>query len=265
MTKTVFVTGSSSGLGKACCQHFLNKGWNVAATSRQKEIGFLESDNKNVIYPYLDVTDVASIKTAISQTNIRFGQINVVINCAGFAQMGPLEVLSSKQIKQQLETNFFGCVNVIQSSLDSLKKSQGTIVNISSLGGEMSFPLGSSYHASKWALEGLSESIRFELAAFNVKVKLIQPGGLKTNFVNEGMHFSTNTEYESMTTKMKKLLKKVEPTLPGPEYTAKVIFKAVTQNTAKFRYATHSCLYKSLRTLLPDILWFRLINKMTLG
>lgn len=265
MTKTVFVTGSSSGLGKACCQYFLNKGWNVAATSRQKEIGFLESANKNLIYPYLDVTDMTSIQNAVSQTNARFGQINVVINCAGFAQMGPLEVLSSKQIKQQLETNFFGCVTVIQASLDSLKKSQGTIVNISSLGGEMSFPLGSSYHASKWAIEGLSESIRFELAAFNVKVKLIQPGGLKTNFVNKGMHFSTNAEYESMTTKMKKLLKKVEPTLPGPEHTAKVIFKAVTQNKTKFRYATHSCLYKSLRSLLPDILWFRLVKKMTFG
>lgn len=265
MSKTVFITGSSSGLGKACCQHFLDHGWNVVATSRHREGNFLQNDNNNVLYPYLDVTDTTSIKTAVLLAKSHFGHIDVVINCAGFAQMGPLEALSSKQIKQQLETNFFGCVNVIQACLDSLKQSQGTIVNISSIGGEMSFPLGASYHASKWAIEGLSESIRFELAAFNVKVKLIQPGGLKTNFVNKGMHFSSNADYESLTTKMKKLLKKIEPTLPGPEHTADIIYKAVTRNTAQFRYATHACLYKSLRTLLPDVLWFRLINKMTFG
>ncbi|PSN07406.1 hypothetical protein C7293_30610 [filamentous cyanobacterium CCT1] len=160
MNRTILITGASSGIGEATAQRFIRQGWNVAATMRSPQIVKPWTKAPKVITPYLDVTDEPSIAAAVEETLHQFGAIDVLVNNAGYGLTGPLEGISTPQLTQQFHTNVFGLVAMIQSVLPIMRRqNQGTIINVSSIGGRVAFPFASAYHATKFAVEGLSESL----------------------------------------------------------------------------------------------------------
>ena len=184
--KTVLITGASSGFGEAVARQFLNAGWNVVATMRDPGAvpGQLNA-SANLLVTRLDVQDRPSIEAAVAAGIQRFGGLDVVINNAGYGLFGVFEGISRKAIQTQFDVNVFGAMDVVRSVLPHFRaKGSGTIVNVSSGAGAIGFPMASIYSASKFALEGWSEALSYELDALGIKVKIIEPGGaMNTNFM----------------------------------------------------------------------------------
>ena len=183
MKKTVFITGASSGIGRAAAKKFAEKDWNVIATMRnpdkEKELNFIN----RVWVTTLDVEKADTINAAIENGIRQFGKIDVLINNAGQGIFGVFETAPEESIRKLFEVNFFGVLQVTRAILPHFREQKtGMIVNVSSSTGRFTFPLMSIYSASKYALEGFSESLSFELAAQNIKVKIIEPGMVDTNF-----------------------------------------------------------------------------------
>jgi len=240
MAKTVLITGSSSGIGKSTVEYFLSKGWNVAATMRtpEKATGFPDHD-KLRLYA-LDVTNQESIETSINKIIQDFGDIDVVVNNAGYGAVGIFEKATAEEIQSQFNTNVFGVMNVIRAILPHFRgKKDGTIINVTSMGGLITFPLYSVYHGTKWALEGFGESLHFELKQFNIKVKNVEPGAIKTDFYSRSMNvFTSDTiiDYDKYERTVFDNTQLVGQNAPGPEVVSKKIFKAATDNTSRLRY-----------------------------
>ena len=171
MAQTVLITGSSSGIGRAAAELFQEQGWQVAAIMRSpSKAGDLEGRDGLLVFR-LDVTDQDTIDQAIAAAIERFGSIDVVVNNAGYAAFGPFEAASEEQIQRQFDTNIYGVLRVIRTALPHLRKQRsGTLINISSIGGRVGIPLNTLYHATKFALEGFTESLHYELEPFGVKV-----------------------------------------------------------------------------------------------
>jgi NAD(P)-dependent dehydrogenase (short-subunit alcohol dehydrogenase family) len=188
--KVVVVTGSSSGIGFETSLLLAKKGFVTYATMRNlaksnKIIELKQKEKLPLEVLKLDVTDDKSVKEAIGKVANEQGRIDVLVNNAGYGLLGPLEELSIEEFKEQFEANVFGVIRVIQSVLPIMRKQRnGTIVNISSIAGRIGFPLTPAYVSSKFALEGLSESISYELEQFGIMVILVEPGVIKTNFNN---------------------------------------------------------------------------------
>jgi NAD(P)-dependent dehydrogenase (short-subunit alcohol dehydrogenase family) len=185
MKKTVLITGASSGFGRATSLYFASKGWNVVATMRDtSKAGELDHSGDMLIVK-LDVQDDATIDSAISAGIERFGRIDVVVNNAGYGLFGIFEGAQRNAIQQQFDVNVFGVMDVTRAVLPHFRaNSAGIIINVSSGAGVVGFPMASIYNASKFALEGFSEGLRYELASLGIKVKIVEPGGAgKTNFV----------------------------------------------------------------------------------
>ena len=184
------VTGSSSGIGFETSLYLARNGIYTYATmrnlSKSKEIlDYAKRDNLPLMVLHLDVTDEKSISGAIDKIIAEKNRIDILVNNAGYSLLGPLEQLDINEIKDEFETNFFGIIKLIQSVLPIMRKQgYGRIINISSLAGRIGFPLSSAYVSSKFALEGLVESLRYEVQPFGIHVTLIEPGVIKTNFVN---------------------------------------------------------------------------------
>lgn len=264
MGKTVLITGASSGIGEATARYFLQKGWNVAATMRSPRES-VEAKDSRIIYPHLDLTVPETITSAIAKTLTHFGRIDVLVNNAGYALMGPLEGVTQKQLEQQFQTNVFGLVSTIQGVLPVLRQQGGgTIINVASIGGRLAFPLTASYHGTKWAVEGISEAIRYELRPFGIRVKIIEPSGIKTNFINRGTVWATHPEYTEMTSRMKQFSENINDSLPEPEGVAKVIYRAAVDRSPKLRYSPYGQTFLLLHALLPDWMWRSLIERMML-
>ena len=200
--EVVLVTGSSSGIGFETSLLLARNGFSTYATMRNpdksnKIIGLKQKERLPLEVLKLDVTDDKSVKEAIEKVTNEQGRIDVIINNAGYALVGPLEELSIQEFKEQFETNVFGVIRVTQSVLPIMRKQRhGTIVNISSIAGRIGFPLTPAYVSSKFALEGLSESMAYELEQFGINVILVEPGVIKTNFDNNlkiGKNISTST------------------------------------------------------------------------
>jgi NAD(P)-dependent dehydrogenase (short-subunit alcohol dehydrogenase family) len=264
MSKTVLITGASSGIGEATAKYFLEKGWNVAATMRSPQKAGDWTKANNIICPYLDVTNVDSIESAFRETLEHFGKIDVLVNNAGYALMGPLEGVTPEQLEHQFQTNFFGLVATIQRILPILRRQNGgTIINVASIGGRLAFPLVSPYHGTKWAVEGLSESLRYELRPFGIRVKIIEPGGIKTNF-NHGTVWANHPAYTDMVTQMKNFSEKINNSLAAPEGVAKAIYRAASDRSQRLRYSPYGEVFFLLHAILPDRLWRSLIENMML-
>lgn len=192
MAKTILITGASSGFGKETAKVFQEKGWNVIATMRSPEKEQDLNELENVLVTKLDVQDSESIDDAIKQGITKFGRIDVLLNNAGYGLMGVFESATKEQIQNQYAVNVFGLMNVTQAILPFLRENgQGTIINISTFGGIIALPFGSLYNSSKFAVEGFSESLSHELSPLNIAVKIIEPGGVATNFRN-GMEMVKN-------------------------------------------------------------------------
>ncbi len=242
MAKTILITGASSGIGKETAKYFSQKGWNVCATMRS-----IERENElnrltNVTLLKMDVNDNNQVHQAIHDGIEKYGKIDAIVNNAGYTTLGIFESATMDQIEQQFNTNVFGMFRTIKTILPHFRENRGgVIVNVSSLGGRMTFPLYSLYHATKWAVEGFSESISYELGTLGIKIKLIEPGSVKTDFNGRStvvlesdmkMHYSGYEE---------KVLKNYDAALQSgsgaePIEIAKAIFEATTDGTNQLRY-----------------------------
>ena len=192
MTKTVLITGCSSGLGRMTAIHFASQGWNVIATMRKPEPELAENRPGRVLVHPLDVSDRQSVDTAIAAGVEHFGGLDAIVNNAGITMLSVFEATPAEAFRRIFETNVFGVVNVIQSALPHLRqRARSTIVNVSSGVGFAAVPLLSAYVASKHAIEGLSESLSYELESQNIGIKLVEPGAMRnTNFTATGMSAS---------------------------------------------------------------------------
>ncbi|MGV6804438.1 MAG: SDR family oxidoreductase [Ruegeria sp.] len=242
MAQTILITGASSGIGKVTAKHFQAQGWNVIATMRSpdKEEELTELDN--VLVTRLDVTDEASIADAVAAGIARFGQIDVLLNNAGYGAYGPLEAFPMERIQRQFDTNVIGLLAVTKGVLPHMRANgSGTIVNISSIGGQMTFPLGTLYHGTKFAVEGLSEALHYELAAAGIKIKIVEPGMIATDFGGRSFDFVNDeamTEYQPVVQALFGAWGSPEMTSRAsqPQVVADVIWQAVTDGTDTLRY-----------------------------
>lgn len=246
MTQTAFITGCSSGIGRETALHFQREGWNVVATMRRPEAaGELGSLDRVCVLP-LDVTDSASITAAVAAALERFGSIDVLVNNAGYGAYGPLEVTPREKMQRQLETNVIGLLETTKAVLPHFRsRKSGTIVNISSAGGRSAGPMGALYYASKFAVEGLSESLCFELAAIGVRVKVVEPGLVATDFNSRSIDISNNPvidEYQPVIRAMVSGASSVTGESGGetyratPDVTAADIFAAATDTSERLRF-----------------------------
>ncbi len=253
MAKTVLLTGASSGIGRATALLFQQKGWNVIATMRSPEKSTLE----NVHCLQLDVTDPASIEAAIA-ASLELVPIDVLINNAGYALLGAFETCTPEEIKRQFDTNVFGLMNVTRSLLPHFReRKSGIIINVASIGGRMTFPLYSLYHGTKWAVEGFSESLRYELDPFNIRVKIIEPGPIKTDFYSRSAAIAKRpdlTVYDAFVDKLIPRLNQFGEKGGTPEEVAEMIYRAATDESSKLRYPVggNAGLLLGLRKLLSD-------------
>jgi NAD(P)-dependent dehydrogenase (short-subunit alcohol dehydrogenase family) len=184
-TTTWFITGASSGFGLAFASYALTQDYNVVATARNvtKLADLKARAPGRVLTPPVDVNDKDSVASAVAVANERFGGIDVLVNNAGYGIVGAVEETPESELRALMETNFFGAVAVTQAVLPFMRvQRRGAIVNISSMGGQMSFGGYGAYSASKFALEGLSEALAQEVASFGIKVLIVEPGAFRTDF-----------------------------------------------------------------------------------
>ncbi|GAB3430338.1 SDR family NAD(P)-dependent oxidoreductase [Flindersiella endophytica] len=183
MSKVWFVTGSSRGLGREFVEAALSRGDKVAATARTTgSLDDLVATYGDAVLPLeMDVTDKAAVFASVQRAKEHFGRLDVIVNNAGYAQIGAIEELTEQELRDQLETNLFGAVWVIQAALPHLREQgAGHIIQLSSAAGLIAMPLGGAYHISKWAVEALNESLAQEVAGFGIKVTVIEPAGFAT-------------------------------------------------------------------------------------
>lgn len=234
MQKTIFITGASTGLGKDTAKLFQSKGWNVIATMRNPEKENELNQLENVTILPLDVTNLDQIKET-TQKAIALHDIDVVFNNAGYGLIGALEALTDEQMRRQLDTNLLGVIRVTQAFIPYFReKKNGLFITTTSIGGLVSFPLDSLYHATKWALEGWSESMYFELGLHNIGIKTVSPSGIKTNFAGDSLAVAHHPAYEEG---MQKLFGLMNPDNFEPvEAITKVVYKAATDGKKQLRY-----------------------------
>lgn len=236
--KTIFITGSSTGLGKATAKLFAARGWRVIATMRNPEKETELNLLPNVTLLPLDVTDPEQIKSTAEKA-IAMGDIDVVFNNAGYGLVGPLEGITDAQLVRQINTNLLGVIRTTQAFIPHFRmKESGLFITTTSIGGLVTFPLNSIYHATKWALEGWSESLAFELGKFGIGVKTVSPGGIKTDFVSRSLDMSQHEAYDKLVSKVWSVFD--EPgrafTYSTAEQIADVVYEAATDGKDQLRY-----------------------------
>lgn len=268
MEKVVLITGASVGIGKETAKLFQSKNWKVAATMRSPE----NADDLQTIVDIetfrLDVTNTESIRSAISGAIEKFGRIDVVVNNAGYGLIGPFESASPEQIEKQFQTNVFGLMNVCREILPYFRgQKRGCIVNIASVGGRMTFPLSSLYHATKWAVEGFSESLQYELDQFNIRVKIIEPGPIKTDFYARSLELTKKegvTAYDDLFARVLPNMKRSGETAPDGSVVAQTVYDAVTDDSKRLRYGVNTKGILVLRRILPYAIFSSVIKRILL-
>jgi NAD(P)-dependent dehydrogenase (short-subunit alcohol dehydrogenase family) len=245
------VTGSSTGIGFETALALAKNGYYTYATMRKIDNGVLDiakNENLPLQVIQLDVDNDKSVLNAINTIKGQRGRIDIVINNAGYALAGPFEETSMEEVNAQLETNFFGTVRVMQAVIPIMReKRRGKIVNVTSMGGRIAIPLDSIYHASKFALEGLSESVQYEVEPFGIKIILIEPGAVGSNFwknlkmvsktsSNNDNNNNSDSPYRQLANSMSESFKQMQQNMLHPSEVAKVILQAVTSENPDFRY-----------------------------
>jgi NAD(P)-dependent dehydrogenase (short-subunit alcohol dehydrogenase family) len=202
MAKTWFITGASKGFGREWADAALERGDRVAATARRLETleDLVEKYGDAILPLRLDVTDRAADFEAVRRAAEQFGRLDIVVNNAGYGHFGAIEELTEDEVRAQLETNFFGALWVTQAALPILRaQGSGHIIQVSSIGGISAFPTIGAYHASKWALEGFSQSLAQEVAGFGIHVTLIEPGGFSTDWAGpSSIHSAEHPDYAAV-------------------------------------------------------------------
>jgi NAD(P)-dependent dehydrogenase (short-subunit alcohol dehydrogenase family) len=273
-SRAVLITGCSSGIGHATAERLADNGWTVYATARNAD-KLSELAEKGCKTLSLDVEDEDSMKAAVAEVEQAEGAVGVLINNAGYSQSGAVESVPMDKVRKQFETNVFGLVRMTQLVLPGMRKQGwGRIVNLSSMGGKLVFPGGGYYHATKYAVEAISDALRYEVKGFGVDVVLIEPGLIVTNFggtaqgsigngsddgevdayedFNKAVGKATADAYEGPTAK-----------LGGPpEAVAKVIDKAISSKRPRPRYTVtpSAKLLMTQRRLMSDRMWDRMMR-----
>ncbi|UOB17443.1 oxidoreductase [Abyssalbus ytuae] len=265
MNRVILITGASSGMGKTTAELLLKKGYTVygAARRTEKMNGLIQAGAKILS---MDVTDENSVLFGIEEIIKNEGRIDILINNAGFGLYGAIEDVAMKDAKYQMDVNVFGLARLTQLVLPYMRKqASGKIVNISSIGGKLANPLGGWYHASKFALEALSDSLRMEVKQFGIDVIIIEPGGIKSEWSDIAMKHakdvSQNGAYGEMVKKMIETGEKFKDKNAEPDVIANLIVKAITTKRPKARY-TGGFMAKQLlfiRKILSDRQWDKMI------
>ena len=237
--KTVLITGSSIGIGQATAELFQQRGWQVVATMRNPDSGSDLAKLDNVLVTRLDVTDEGSIESAVAAAHARFGAIDVVVNNAGYGAYGVLEATSIDSMRGQFETNVIGLLAATKAVLPGFRaRRSGVIVNVSSVAGRLTLPLGVLYSGSKFAVEGISEALSYEMREIGVRGKVVEPGFIKTNFRN-AMDFSNDpalSEYQPLVGKLWEVVGQLAAQGGESSAVAEVIYTAATDGTDQLRY-----------------------------
>jgi NAD(P)-dependent dehydrogenase (short-subunit alcohol dehydrogenase family) len=271
ISRAVLVTGCSSGIGRATAERLARSGWTVYATARRLEaIAPLEQAGCRLLQ--LDVTDEDSMRAAIEEVERAERAVGVLVNNAGYSQSGAVETISLDEARQQFETNVFGLARLTQLVLPGMRaQGWGRVVNVSSMGGRLTFPGGGWYHASKHAVEALSDALRFEVQGFGIDVVVIEPGLIRTGFAeaavgtiepedgsygrfNAAVGAATAGAYENS------IARRLGG---GPESVARTIENALTAKRPRTRYRVTASarLFLTLRRLLPDRAWDGLVGR----
>lgn len=267
MKKVALVTGASSGIGKETAKLLVENGYIVYGASRRVE-KMSELKDHGVKLVEMDIADDNSIVKCVEEILRNENRMDVLVNNAGYGSYGALEDIPISEAKYQFEVNIFGLARLTQLFLPIMRKQHsGRIINVSSIGGSFGEPHGSWYHATKFALEGLSDSLRMELRQFGINVIIIKPGAILTEWnaiARENlMKNSGDTDYKELVRKHVKMLASADKGGSSPEVVAQTILKATTSNKPKTRYATGSGakLILFLRSILSD----RIFDKMMLS
>jgi NAD(P)-dependent dehydrogenase (short-subunit alcohol dehydrogenase family) len=250
--RVILITGASSGIGRACALHLTERGFRVYGTSRKAPAE---------AFPFtmleMDVTGDASVQRAIAQLAAREGRIDCVVNNAGIALAGPLEKTSLEEAGRQLDVNLFGALRVCRAVLPIMRgQNAGYIVNIGSIGGLIAIPYQALYSASKFALEGISESLRLEVRSFGIRVVIIEPGDTKTPITQHrtiAVDASARNEYPAFSAAVKRMALD-EQSGPGPESVARLLEKIINTPHPRLRYTTGPAVQRAavfLKRLMP--------------
>jgi NADP-dependent 3-hydroxy acid dehydrogenase YdfG len=265
-SKAVLVTGCSSGIGQATAARLASEGWKVYATARRPET-LTELKQKGCETLALDVTDEGSMKAAVDAVNDAEGAVGVLVNNAGYSQSGAVETIPLDQVRRQFETNVFGLIRMCQLVLPGMREQGwGKIVNVGSMGGRLTFPGGGVYHATKYAVEAISDALRFEVRGFGIDVILVEPGLIVTNFgdvasssvadaTTDGPYGDFNRKVATLTENAYK--GPMSKLGAGPDAVAKTIARALHSGRPKARYpVTPSArLMINQRRFTPDRVW----------
>jgi NAD(P)-dependent dehydrogenase (short-subunit alcohol dehydrogenase family) len=266
VSKAVLVTGCSSGIGRATAEHLVDRGWTVYATARRPE-QIQDLAERGCVTLQLDVTEEGSMRTAVDAVELAEGAVGVLVNNAGYSQSGAIETVPLDQIRRQFETNVFGLIRMCQLVLPGMREQGwGRIVNVSSMGGKLVFPGGGVYHATKHAVEAISDALRFEVRGFGVDVVTIEPGLIRTRFgeaavasIEEGAGDGPYAEFNDAVAR--RTAGAYEGPLArlgaGPEAVARKIEKAITARRPRPRYTVTASAKVLLgqHALMSDRMW----------
>jgi NAD(P)-dependent dehydrogenase (short-subunit alcohol dehydrogenase family) len=264
---TVLITGASSGIGLATSALFLAHGWNVVATMRSVDESLIPRSDR-LLMIRVDVTDSDSIHNGIAAALDRFKTLDVIVNNAGYAVRGPFEGVTDEQLVRQMDTNVIGLMRVTAGVLPHLRSNGGgTIVNMSSVSGRITIPFYSLYHASKWAIEGFSESLAYELRPLGIRVKVIEPGPIKTSFYGRSLDIASDVDgaYARAMDRSERVMQRALRLSGDPEDVARAIYRASTGRSWRLRYPVHSRGLLAARALVPTRLLTRLTGLIMLG
>ena len=266
VSKAVLITGCSSGIGWGTAKYLADVGWRVYATARNVEkLAPLEESGCRLLS--LDVTDEDSMASAVEEVEREEGAVGALVNNAGYSQSGAVETVPMEKVRAQFETNVFGLVRMCQLVLPGMRRQgYGRIVNLSSMGGRLTFPGAGFYHASKYAVEAVSDALRFEVEGFGIKVSIIEPGLIRTGFADaavgsmdgqDGGPYAGFAEDVARATTENYEQGPISRLAGEPEAVAEAIEQAISARSPRSRYAVtpSAHLLIGLRRLLPDGAW----------
>jgi NAD(P)-dependent dehydrogenase (short-subunit alcohol dehydrogenase family) len=263
ISKAVLITGCSTGIGRATAERLASRGWNVYATARKVE-SLADLAARGCKTLALDVCDDASMRAAVEAVERAEGAVGVLINNAGYGLEGAFEEVPMTDIRRQFETNVFGLVAMTKLVLPAMRRQRwGRIVNLSSMGGKLTFPGGAYYHATKHAVEALSDALRFEVKGFGIDVIIIEPGPIKTRFGDTAVGSIAapkDSPYAAFNAVLEKQIREAYEGGPmarfaaPPEAVAEVIDKSISATSPKTRYKVTLAarILMGLRRVLPD-------------
>jgi len=272
--RTVLITGCSTGIGRVAALRFLHEGWTVVATARRLET-LVELEKLGCHTFALDVTDEASMVETLRKVRTSIGPVDVLVNNAGFGMYGPVEQLATTLIVRQFETNVFGLVRLSQLVLPMMREQHfGRIINVSSIAGRLSLPMGGAYHASKHALEAFSDALRYEVKPYGVAVSLVEPGPVRTRWAMTAAssividEASGDDPYREMKYAVTGALSGMTKGLAGrfassPDSIARVLVRAATAKHPRSRYRVGALakFLLLLRWILPDRVFDLLVSR----